>query len=39
MAKKPTIRILTNKVGLKIVKTMYDDFGKVLKKQTEFIRR
>ena len=39
MARKPSLRIITKKSGLHVVKTLYDDFGKVLKKQTEFIKR
>jgi len=34
---KPSIRIKKTKFGLEIIKTIYDDYGKVLKKQVEAI--
>lgn len=33
--KKPSIKVKQTKNGLMIIKTLYDDFGKVLKKQVE----
>jgi len=37
--KKPSIKIKQTKNGLQIIKTMYDDFGKVVKKQIEAINK
>ena len=37
--KKPSIKIRKTKHGLEIVKTLYDEFGQVLKKQVEAIRK
>jgi len=35
--KKPSIKVKKTKHGLEIVKTLYDEFGNVLKKQVEAI--
>ena len=35
--KKPSIKIKTTKGGIQIIKTMYDDFGKVIQKQIEAV--
>jgi hypothetical protein len=35
--KKPSIRVKKTKFGLEIIKTIYDDYGKVLKKQIESV--
>lgn len=37
--KKPSIKVKQTKNGLQIVKTMYDDFGKVVQKQIEAIKK
>jgi len=34
---KPSIRVKKTKFGLEIIKTIYDAYGKVLKKQVESI--
>lgn len=36
---KPTIRVKQTKFGLEIIKTVYDEFGNVLKKQVEAIKK
>ena len=35
--KKPSIKVKTTKNGIQIIKTMYDDFGKVIQKQIEAV--
>jgi hypothetical protein len=35
---KPSIRIKKTKFGIDIIKTIYDDFGKIMKKQVETIK-
>jgi len=37
--KKPSIKIKNTKFGLEIIKTVYDEFGKVLSKQVEAVRK
>jgi hypothetical protein len=37
MARKPSITVKRDRYGLKIIKTMYDDFGKAIKKQIESV--
>lgn len=37
--KKPSIKIKKTKHGIEIVKTLYDEFGNVLKKQVEAITK
>ena len=39
MRKKPSIRIKNNKNSLEIIKTMYDDFGKVVNKHIQTIMK
>lgn len=37
MARKPSLRIKKTKNGLEIIKTVYDDYGKVLKRHVELV--
>lgn len=37
--RKPTIKVKKTKDGLEIIKTMYDQFGKVMQKQIEAVRK
>jgi len=37
--RKPSIRVKSTKDSIKIIKTIYDEFGKVVKKQIEAIKK
>jgi hypothetical protein len=39
MRKKPSLKVVELKSGIRIIKSFYDDFGNVLKRQTEFIKK
>ena len=36
---KPSLRVKMKKSGLEVIKTFYDEFGKVIDKQIEFIKK
>jgi hypothetical protein len=36
---KPSIRIKKTKFGIDIIKTIYDDFGNIMKKQVERVKK
>jgi hypothetical protein len=36
---KPSIKVKKTKLGLEIIRTIYDEFGKVLSKQVEAIKK